>query len=56
MFIVRSEINPKLILCTDGEWYPEGQVGPGGWSAKIYKTRKGAERVRSGHVVVEEVK
>lgn len=61
MFLCRSDINPRLILTTlrpDGsghEWKHQDSVGPGGYSAKLFKTRKGAERVRSGHVVVEEV-
>jgi len=55
-YIVRSKVNPALILCTNGEFLPEQQVGPGGYSAKLYKTRKGAEVVRSGDVIVEEYK
>lgn len=56
MFICRSKVNPKLILCTNGDWLPEPMVGPGGFSAKVYKTRRGAERVRNGDVIVEEVR
>lgn len=43
-YIVRSHINPKLILCTDGEFRAEQQVGPGGYSAKVFKTLIGARR------------
>ena len=56
MFICRSDVKPKLILCTNGDWLPEPMVGPGGFKAKVYKTRRGAERVRDGHVIVEEVR
>lgn len=54
-YIVRSKLNPKLILCTNGDWMPESMVGPGGYSAKVYKTEAGAKRVRDGHVIVEPV-
>lgn len=55
-YIVRSEINPSLILCTNGEFVYEGCVGPGTQlSAKIYKTRRNAEKVRGGYkIIVEE--
>lgn len=56
VFICRSKVNPKLILCTNGDWMSENLVGPGGYAAKVYKTRKGAERVRDGNVIVEEVR
>lgn len=62
-FIVRSKINPKLILCTNGEFMTEALVGPvgftvrgtaiKGYAAKVYKTRRGAEAVRGGQVIVE---
>jgi hypothetical protein len=42
--MVRSGINPKLILCTDGEFRAEQQIGPGGYSAKVFKTLIGARR------------
>ena len=54
-YIVRSKTNPAMILCTNGEWHSEGIVGPGhDFGAKLYKTRKGAEKVRGGEVIVEE--
>lgn len=55
-YIVRSSINPAMILCTDEQFHPEMFIGPAQeWSAKIYKTRKGAEKVRGGHqITVEE--
>lgn len=47
-FLVRSLLNPSMIFCTDGEFHCESIVGPGGFCAKLYKTRRGAEAVRSG--------
>ncbi len=55
MFIVRSALNPALILCTNGEWLPASMVGPGGRAAKTYKTQRSAARVRDGKVIVEAV-
>lgn len=44
-FIVRSAINPALVLCTDGEYHAQGiHTGPGAWAIKIYKTKRGAEK------------
>ena len=44
-FIVRSTINPALVLCTDGEYHAEGiHTGPGAWAVKVYKTERGAKR------------
>lgn len=55
-FIVRSQTNPALIFCTNGDWMTQSLVGPGGYCAKVYKTRAGAERVRGGHgIIIEEV-
>lgn len=56
-YIVRSAINPSLILCTNDEFVYEGCVGPGtNLSAKTYKTRRNAEKVRNGYqILVEEV-
>lgn len=55
-YIVRSAINPAMILCTDGQFHPEMFIGPAQeWSGKIYKTRKGAEKFRGGYqIIVEE--
>jgi hypothetical protein len=54
-YIVRSEINPSLILCTDGEFKWEGIIGPGTEnSAKVYKTRRNAEKVRGGYKIIVE--
>ena len=54
-YIVRSEINPHLILCTDGEFHAEGFTGPGhDLEAKIYKTRSNAEKVRGGYKIIVE--
>jgi hypothetical protein len=47
-YIVRGAINPKMILCTDGEFHVESLIGPGGWSAKVYKTEAGAKRHNPG--------
>lgn len=45
-FLVRSKRNPSLILTVSGEFMPESLCGPGNaYSAKIYKTRRGAEAV-----------
>lgn len=54
MFIVRSELNNKMILCTDGDWHPQSMTGPGGWTPKTYKTRSGAERSRGTRPVIVE--
>lgn len=55
-YIVRSAINPSLILCTNGEFIYEGRIGPGtDMQAKVYKTRRNAEKVRGGYqIIVEE--
>lgn len=55
-YIVRSAINPSLILCTNGEFVYEGCTGPGTeLQAKTYKTRRNAEKVRGGYqIIVEE--
>jgi hypothetical protein len=50
-YIVISDINPALILCTDGEFHNRSQVGPGGWCAKVYKTEAGARKSHPGRVV-----
>ncbi len=44
MYIVRSAKNNRLILCTDNQFHAESMVGVGGFSAKLYKTKKNAER------------
>ena len=56
-YIVRSAINPSLIFCTNGEFVYEGCVGPGtNMQAKVYKTRRNAEKVRGGYqIIIEEV-
>lgn len=52
-YLVRSNINPAMILCTDGEFHAEGTIGPGtDRSAKLYKTRRGASAVRDRDVDV----
>ena len=51
-YLVRSGVNPALILCTDGEFHADAQVGPGGWCAKLYKTRRGADAVRGGDAII----
>lgn len=43
-FIIKS-VRANMILCTDGEMHAANLVGPGGWSPKVYKTYKGAERL-----------
>lgn len=48
-YIVRGGINPKLILTTTGDLKPEILCGPGGYCAKVYKTRAGAERSASAY-------
>lgn len=50
-YLVRSATNPALILTVSGEFIPESLCGPGGRCAKLYKTRRGAERAGS-HVTV----
>jgi hypothetical protein len=54
-YIVRSKINPHLILCTNNEFIYEECIGPGHkLGAKIYKRRSAAEKVLGGEVIVEE--
>lgn len=53
-YIVRSKKNPKLILCTDGEFHYENYVGPNGYCAKLYKTKGGAERSCNAKPVIVE--
>lgn len=43
-FIIRSRYNPKLILTTNGDYFADSMVGPGGRPAKVFKTLAGAER------------
>jgi len=43
-YIVRSGSNPKMILTRNGGFKPEVQIGPGGYSAMIYRTKFGAQR------------
>lgn len=53
-YIARSNTNPKYIYCTDGSFEHEDYIGPGTRrSAKVYKTRGGAEKVRGGTVRAE---
>lgn len=42
-YIIRSGTNPKMILTTTGEFKPESMVGPGGYSARVYRTWSGAQ-------------
>jgi 3-deoxy-D-arabino-heptulosonate 7-phosphate (DAHP) synthase len=52
-YIVRSAINPNLILCTNGEFIYEGVIGPGhDIGAKAYKTRRNAEKARGGYQII----
>lgn len=46
-YITRSKINPAMILCTDGQFHPENQTGPGGWSVKTFKTESGAQNANN---------
>jgi len=55
-YIVRSTINPALVLCTNGEFEADGFYGPGhNIGAKIYKSRKWAEKVRGGYKIAVEM-
>ena len=49
-YIVRSAVNPALVLCTNGEFYAQAvHTGPGTARAvKIYERRSSAEKVRGG--------
>lgn len=49
-YIIRSSINPALVLCTDGEFRAYGvHTGPNtGNAVKVYKRRAAAEKVRGG--------
>jgi hypothetical protein len=53
-YVVRSPLNPKLVLCTDGELHVESQVGPGGYCAKVFKTERGAKAALPGRSPVVE--
>lgn len=55
-YLIRSLINPALVLCTDGEIHAEVQVGPGGWRARIYKTERGADASAAGRGTFEEMR
>jgi hypothetical protein len=51
-YIVRSTINPALVLCTNEEFMADGFYGPGhDIGAKFYKSRKAAEKVRGGYKI-----
>jgi len=55
-FLLRSTINPASILCTDGSFHAESFVGPGtGLSAKLYKTRTGADRAMERYAATVEM-
>lgn len=44
-YLIKNRINPKLTLCTDGEFYADGFFGPGHRiGAKIYTNKKAAEK------------
>jgi hypothetical protein len=44
MFIARNKTNPALILTAGGEWKPSRMVGPGGYTARTFRTRAGAAK------------
>lgn len=51
-YLVRSQINPSLVLATSGDFLPEDLVGPGHHvGAKLYKTEAAAKRANPGRVV-----
>jgi hypothetical protein len=50
-FLVRAKTNPMLILTVSGEFVPESLCGPGGYCAKLYKSRRGAENAGSNVTV-----
>lgn len=53
-FIARSNLNTKYVFCTNGKFEHEDYIGPGTkLSAKVYKTKEGAGKVRGGTVIVE---
>ena len=49
-YVVRSTVNPALVLCTDGEFYAQGaHTGPGtGHEVRVYKRRSAADKFRGG--------
>lgn len=52
-YLVRSQLNAKLVLCTNGEFIHEDYIGPGtNYAARLYKTQRGALAVRNGQVLV----
>ena len=50
-YVVISNVNPALILCTDGEFRTRSMCGPGGYCAKVYKTEAGAKCSHPGRIV-----
>jgi len=48
-YIVRSHQNPVMILTTIGEYKPASMVGPGGYCARVYKTRARAQVAADRH-------
>lgn len=55
-YIVRSSVNPSLVLCTDGEFRAYGlHTGPGtGKKVKLYSRKSAAEAVRGGQGITVE--
>lgn len=49
-WLARSTTNTCMVYCTDGEFHLDRQCGPGGFCAKLYRTRRGALAVRGGTV------
>lgn len=50
-YVVISNVNPALILCTDGDFHARSMVGPGGYCAKVYKTAEAAQKHNPGRIV-----
>jgi hypothetical protein len=53
-YVVRG--NRHFIFCTNGKFMPTAQVGTGGYTAKLYKSRHNAEAIQSrfGATTIEE--
>ena len=51
-YMVISDVNPALVLCTDGDFHGRTMVGPGGYCAKIYKTEASAQKHNPGRKVI----
>lgn len=50
-YAVRSELNPNMVLCTDGKFHCKAMVGAGGYSARVYVIAAQARKYNPGRLV-----